>query len=480
MANTDKSNFFYSFLYHGLLILIPVITIPYITRVIGAVGIGEIAYTQSVFIFFNFFATLGAATYGQRIIAVNSEDKDKLSKAFWEVVFIKIMLTCFSLFAYVLFIPLQEDNFKILYYILVIDMLVNAIDITWLYQGYGNFKKTAIYQFFIKITSVALVFAFVKNSQDVWIYVLCFSLPMLIGYLSMWMGVGKYVNVVKISNLNLIGHVRGIVVMFLPFLAVLVFNYSDKLIIQYITQDIEKVAYYDLAMKFIFIATGVLGSVSNVVMPSLSRVLSSANKENTPHFLTKYIKFNLYISTLVALILYSVSPNLLPWFLGDGYTESILILQILAPMIIVRGFNSLLGYGYLIASHQEKKYTIVSFVVALTAIALCFILIDFFDIAGVAFSIFIAELVGFFIIAEFTKKVVPRSVLMYYFLISVFVFFSSSYFSTFIIGNVESSPVNSLLIILVNVVVFHVILAMFFHTKFFKIKYFDQGPPVSG
>ena len=184
-------NYIFNLIYQLLTILTPLITTPYVARVLGVENNGIYGYTWSIVTYFVLFGSLGTAMYGQREIAYVQNNKKKQTDVFWEIIFIKLISYIFVIFLFYILFCINGD-YAIFYRILIIELLANLVDISWFFQGNEDFGKTVIRNMIVKITGLVLIFIFVKNQNDLWKYFLIYVLSDLLGNLSLWVYVPKY------------------------------------------------------------------------------------------------------------------------------------------------------------------------------------------------------------------------------------------------------------------------------------------------
>ena len=156
-----KKNYIYNLIYQVVAIILPIISTPYISKVLGAKNIGIYGYTLSISAYFVLFGTLGMTLYGQREIAYLQKEKEKYSKAFFEIFFLKLLVMSISALLFFFIFVRGNNNYHIYYRILLLELLANAIDVSWFFQGLEEFKKTVIRNLIVKIASVACIFIFV-------------------------------------------------------------------------------------------------------------------------------------------------------------------------------------------------------------------------------------------------------------------------------------------------------------------------------
>lgn len=223
-----------------LTIVLPLITTPYLSRVLGAEAIGTYGYTLSIVTYFVLFGSLGIAMYGQREIAYVQKDKQKQSKVFWEMATIKIItLSLAAITFYATFCI--HGEYAIYYKILLLELLANFLDITWYYQGIEDFGKTVVRNLVVKIISLLCIFVFVKTQADLWKYILIYTLANVLGNVTMWMYIPKLLAKISLKQLELKKHVKPILSLFIPQIAIQIYIVLDKTMIGSITNNMEEV-----------------------------------------------------------------------------------------------------------------------------------------------------------------------------------------------------------------------------------------------
>ena len=179
----------------------PFLILPYIARIFGPEGIGQIALAMSIFVFFNYFASLGAATYGQKII---SDKNNKLKKKYLlasDILISKTILCFLPLILYLSYIIFfSESPIKILLIILVFDLMLNSIDTTWFHYALKNFKIVSICLIISRIISIILIYTYVDNINDTYLYLIFLSVPNFLAYVYI---LCKSKIILKLNNLNL-------------------------------------------------------------------------------------------------------------------------------------------------------------------------------------------------------------------------------------------------------------------------------------
>ena len=191
MLKNIKLNYIYNVLYQLLLLVTPLITTPYTSRVLGADGIGEYSFTASIVSYFTMFAILGSNTYAQREIAYYQTDEKKRSQIFGEIVIFRSITSIIAMAFYC--VVLMRVQFQLIYLIQILSIISVATDITWFFQGLEEFGKTVFRNTVFKIVNIVFIFLFVKEKEDINIYVLGICLLQFLSTLSLWGYLPKYV-----------------------------------------------------------------------------------------------------------------------------------------------------------------------------------------------------------------------------------------------------------------------------------------------
>lgn len=202
MKKSIFTNYIYNLIYQIVVIILPLITTPYLSRVLGAENIGTYGYTLSIVTYFVLFGSLGIAMYGQREIAYVQDDKPNRSKVFWEIIVVRTISLSISLVAFY-FIYVSGEKYQIYYKIFMLEIIATMLDISWFFQGLEEFKKTVGRNLVVRIASTILVFILVKTQDDLAKYIFIYVITTLLGNVSLWFYLPKYIQKVKIKSLDL-------------------------------------------------------------------------------------------------------------------------------------------------------------------------------------------------------------------------------------------------------------------------------------
>lgn len=341
-----KKNFTLSTLYQVLTMIIPFVTAPYISRVLGADGVGIYSYTNSIQMYFSMFAALGTVSYGTREIARNRNDREQRSQLFWEIEFLTILTSIICLIVWGIFIYFSS-KYRIYYEILTIAIVSTLLDISWFYIGMEQFTYTVMLNGLFKLLGVVALFVFVRKATDVPTYVLIMSLITLLGNASMWFYLPKFVDKVPFSGLKIKKHFKETLIYFVPTVATSVYTILDKTLIGLLTKDNSQNGYYEQATKIINMAKTLTFASMNSVLGSRISFLFAENKEDEIKerigFSMEYIMF---MGFGIFFGLLSVSERFVPLFFGEGYEPVVYLLYLFGPIVLIIGISNCLGCQY--------------------------------------------------------------------------------------------------------------------------------------
>ncbi|MCR5348589.1 MAG: flippase [Bacilli bacterium] len=418
-----KLNYIFNLLYQIFLIAVPLITTPYISRVLGSSGVGQYSFTLSIASYFMLFAGLGFGYYAQREIARLQDDPEGKSKVFWEIVICKTVSTLLALgvYAILLFAGAYDSSYTTLLLILFMNVSSVIFDISFLYQGNEEFGLLTIKNVSVKLIGVLLIFIFVKRPDQVWVYALIQSVSLVLSNLAMWVGLFKRIKKVKPSELKVTRHIKPTLRLFIPTLAVSVYMVLDKTLIGFLvpgevtttlddgTTVVARVAdlengYYEQSEKIVKMAMTIVTSLGTVMIPRNSKEIADGHMETFVLNVHKAIRFVFFLGTPIMLGMVAIAQNFAPWFFGAGFEKAPYLIMILSPLIMLIGLNNVVGLQYLIPLKEDTKFTICVCIGAGVNLTLNLCMIPFLYSYGAAIATIIAETVVTTMTFVFARK----------------------------------------------------------------------------
>lgn len=385
-----------------LVLLTPLITTPYLSRVLGAEGIGTVSFVESIVYYFVLFATLGITTYGQREISYVRDDYKLRTKVFWETKILEIIISIFVLGLYIIFSSVQQNKF--MYYIFSFYILAVTVDVVWLFQGLEEFGKIVIRNLFFKLVSIIYIFTTVHNEKDILKYVFGLAFFLFLSNLSLCGYLKGYIGIPKWKYIRPFRNIKIVISMFVPTIAISIYTVLDKTMIGLITKDAIQNGYYEQAIKISRMVLTIVTSLGTVMIPRIGYYFGKGDIEQINTFMYRAYRFVWFIGVPLCFGIVATASNFVPWFYGNSYSEVILLLKVLSFLILAIGINNVTGMQYLIPTKRQNTFTVTVLVGAVTNLVLNIILIGRLQALGAAIASVAAEttiaLVQLFIIRK--------------------------------------------------------------------------------
>lgn len=388
-----KKNIILSTMYQILLLITPLITTPYISRILGPDGNGIYSYTNSYQIYFSMFAALGTVSYGEREIAMHRHDEELRSRLFWEIELLTVFTSSICLAGWAVFILFQRE-YRIYYIILTLNLLNTMLDISWFYAGLEQFQYTVSRNSVFKLLGVAAQLIFVRTRDDVSIYILILCLSSLLGTISMWISLHRFLVPVQKKELHIFRHFRQTLVYFIPTVSTTIYTVLDKTLIGLITKSSAENGYYEQASKVINMMKALTFSAVNSVLESRTSYLFAKNDYDQ---IKKHIKMSLdYIFFLgfgMCFGVIGVASRFVPLFFGPQFNPVIPLLYIFSPIVLIIGISNCLGCQFYTPFGYRKESAMYIMAGAGVNFLLNMLLIPIWGAKGAAIASVIAETV---------------------------------------------------------------------------------------
>lgn len=453
-----KKNYMFNFISQIVNIALPLIVIPYASKVLGPKGIGINSYTSAIVQYFVIIGCLGITTYGNRQIAYVRDDKEKMTATFWSLVILRVSTVGISLLLYIIIFGFNK-TYGHIYLIQSLVLIAAMLDISWFFMGNEEFKSLFTRGLVVKILCLIGVFVFVKNEGDLWKYILLSNGIVLLGNSAMWFCLPKMLSKVKISQLDIKTHIIPTLKLFIPSISTQLAQIIDKTMLGVISTEVQT-GYYEQPLKIIGFAIGIVTSLGVVMLPRMSNCFANGKKEEMNMYLNKSLKMVSFIAIPMCFGIAGISKEFVPWFFGDKFEPVKTLLVILAPQMFFIAVNNVLGIQYLVPKNKNKQYTTAILSGALVNVILNIILINKLNAMGACIATVTAEIV----ITIIEVSIVKNDIDMKNY-ISSFVKYSISatvmFFVVRIIGRcLEEGIITTLLQGIVGVTVYEVILIL--------------------
>ncbi len=391
-TNSLKFNIFYNILYQLLIVIIPLITSPYISRVLGTEMTGIYAYTYSIASYFMMFGRLGIFTYGSRCIAQVRDNKEKLSNVFWSLIFFQLFFSFIVIIFYIIFTYAIASDNKLIYLLQLTAIFANMLDITWFFNGMEEFKITITRNFVIKIITLVLIFCFVKDKFDLWVYTLIMGGGTLLGQISMWPYLRNRVTFKRPTFSEIMSHLKPNLILFIPSIAMSIFTIMDKIMLGAIS-EMTDVGYYEYAEKIISIPKTVIAALGTAMLPRMTNLIANGKEKESNQYIRNTMFYVSVISSALVFGLMSVANVFAPVYWGKEYIRSGYLIIALCPSITLSVIGNVVRTQYLIPKTKDKEYIISLILGALFNLVGNIIMIPKLGALGASISTVIAEFV---------------------------------------------------------------------------------------
>lgn len=388
-----KRNFIMNAILNASSFIFPLITFPYVSRVLLPVGTGKVAAATALVAYFAMVAQLGIPTYGIRACAKVRDDKEKLSRTVQEIFSINLVM---SLVVYIAFFwavfnvgQLAED--RLLYMICSTTIVFNLLGMEWLYKALEQYSYITIRSILFKFIALILVFVLIHDQDDYLFY----------GATTIFAGAGSnimnFINVRKYVSFKLVGgyeykkHLKPIAVFFAMSIATTVYTNLDAVMLKFMSGD-EQVGYYNAAVKVKTIVVSLVTSIGTVLLPRVSYYIEQKMHKEFKEVTAK--AFNLVILMALPLVVYFIfyAKEAIVVLSGPAYTPAIIPMQIIMPTVFLIGLTNIMGIQILIPQGRENMVLLSEIVGAVIDLILNSILIPIYGCTGAAIGTLVAEI----------------------------------------------------------------------------------------
>ena len=392
-----KENFIINSIKIFFNLIFPIVTFPYISRILGPIGIGKITFATSVINYFLLFTNLGIPLYGIREIARTRENKVNLSKSFSEILFLNLVTTLIGIISLIIVLKLNLLGNDIrLFQIMSLNIIFTFIGVEWYFQGiedYGYITKRSV---LFKIISIILMLIFIKKENDIVIYVGILVLALVGSNILNFFKARKEVTI-SFKNLNLKKHLKPIFTIFSMNIAISIYTNLDSVMLGYRSSEYS-LGIYSAASKMVHLVLGLLTSLGAVLLPRISNYIVNNHEKELKEILESTLTFLLALSIPCMIGIVLTAEEIIKIFSGNEFMEAVKTMKILSPRIFFIAFSNFLGIQILYPRGEEKKVLYSVIVGAIINFSLNWLLIPKYAQNGAAVATVIAE--GFVLLIQ--------------------------------------------------------------------------------
>lgn len=387
-----KKNIVYNVLYQILAVIVPFITSPYLARVLGAEQIGVYSFTYSIAFYFMILSMLGISNYGNRTIAQVRTSREHLNQEFSNIYAVQLTCALVMTISYLIYATVFVNSFQIVAYIQVLHVLSYATDVSWFCYGLEEFRITVARNSFVKLLTLISIFTFVKSPNDIYLYTFIMAGSTLLGQLITWPFLLKQVNFVRPSFGKIKKHMKPIIILFFPVLAVSIFSFLDKIMLG-MYSSLKETAFYENSDKIISIPKALIQAFGAVMLPRTVHLLSIGEEQKSLEYVDKTMWVALVITMGCAFGLSGVSATFAPVYWGEEFRASSQIIAGMTPALVFSAFGNVIRTQFLIPRSFDKEYTVSLLYGAIVNILINILLIPKIGAMGAVIGTIVAELV---------------------------------------------------------------------------------------
>ncbi len=402
-----KRNFLYNILLNISKVIFPLITAPYVSRVLEPDGVGLFNFANTYACYFSLFAALGIPYYGIREIAKIKDNTKEQTIFISEIISISIVVTLICsiiLFLSIIFVPQLNENYFV-FLVAGIILYTTPFKVDWFFQGKEEFAYITFRSLVVKALSVLLLFLLVHEKNDLLIYVTLNATAEVSN--EIW-------NFIKLNQsgihpcFTLSGkyHLKPLLILFSSSIAISIYTMLDTLMLGFMT-DYKEVGYYNCATHISKALVPIVTSLSAVVLPRVTLLKKEGKWDDINGLMNKSFSIVSFLSFPIAFSVIALAPVFVPLFYGEQFYGTIIPLQIIIITVIVIGFNNLTGVQILLGFGFDKLFLYSILSGTITNFSLNLILIPLFGASGAAFSSVLAEIVILVVMLHFIYRKTP-------------------------------------------------------------------------
>lgn len=388
-----KLNFIMNALLTMSQFIFPLITFPYVSRILLPVGTGKVSFAISVVSYFVLFAQLGIPTYGVRACAKVRDDKEKLTRTVQELFIINVVmcLVSYAIFLVVLYsVPrLRQD--KALFLVVSMTMLFNAIGMEWLYKALEKYTYITIRSIIFKFVALVAMFLFIREQKDYVAYGAISILAASASNIFNFIHVHKYVSLKPVGSYNFTRHLKAIVIFFAMSCATTIYTHLDTVMLGFMTTDAD-VGYYNASVKIKSILVSIVTSLGVVLLPRASYYVEHKQMTEFYRITNKAINFVFLVASPMMLYFILFAKEGIYFLSGPAYDGSIIPMQIIMPTLLFIGLTNIMGIQMLVPLGKEKVVLYSEIAGVIVDVILNVLLIPSMGTSGAAMGTLAAEM----------------------------------------------------------------------------------------
>lgn len=400
-------NTIFNFIYTSLNLFFPLITAPYISRVLGATNLGKVNFANNIALWFVIIANFGISTYGVREIAKHRDSPKTLNKIFSEIFIIDLIMTIVStaIFLVIIFNFSELDQERNLYLIVSINVLLNFFALDWFFQGIEEYGYITLRSAIFRVISLVCIFIFIQSPDDYKIYAFISVFSNSASGIMNFLYSRKFVTI-SLSNISLRNHFASLKIFFVTTFIVNIYTHLDQTLLGILSTS-ASVAFMTRSKMITSAASSLANAITNATMSRASYYFNS-DTDSFESLKVLVPKFIIWLGVPISLGIYLLAEDIMFLLGGKEFLPATIVLKMITPIIILAPLSGYLHRQILIPYGFEKEGMYISFVTSSVSLILNFSLIRFYGVLGAGFAVLFSEFSAFFmrlIIIKYKKKI---------------------------------------------------------------------------
>lgn len=404
-----KFNFIMNSILTASAMIFPIITYPYVSRILQPSGIGTVSFANSVITYFSMFAQLGVPTYGIRACAKVRDDKEKLSRTVQEIMLINIVTCIIVYLAFgcsLYWIPQFREE-KLLYIVMGSLILFNTIGVEWLYKGLEQYSYITMRSIVFKFIALIAMFLLIHEKEDYVIYggitIFAAAGSNVLNFLNL----RKYIYLHPVGTYNFRQHLKPISIFFAMSIATTVYTNMDNVMLGFMRGTTEN-GYYDAAVKIKNILVSFVTSLGTVLLPRVSYYIEVGEKEKFQQIAKKALNFVFLISVPMCIYFILFAKPSIDILSGSAFANAVFPMQLIMPTLVFIGLTNIIGLQMLVPLGREEQVLYSEIVGAIVNIIVNSLLIPRMGAAGAAIGTVLAEISVFCVqVVAMRDQIIP-------------------------------------------------------------------------
>ena len=403
---STKKNAAYNVTYRMFSMLLPLVTAPYLSRVVGREGVGVYSYAWSISYVFCLIGMLGLENYGVRAIARVRDNRKELNRTFSEIYRMQLMVAGLTLAVWIGYVALIAGEERMISLHLTMMSVSCLVNIDWCLMGLDEFKSIALRNIAVKLIAAAAIFAFIRGPEDLWIYGFAWSLSTLVGCVLCWPKLYGRISFVRVPLKASLQHIFPSLVLFVSVMAVTVYRTMDKVMLGALA-GMEANGLYENAEKIIYCLSGFISAIGTVMMPKITHMRERQQFKGIVRNMDITMQLIMCMTCAMAFGVASVAMRFAPLFYGGEFRESGTLMIPLAFTLPMIGFANVVRTQWVLPQNRDRIFVISVVCGALVNLVVNLLLIPRFQAMGAVIGTLFAEFTVPFVQFVILRKELP-------------------------------------------------------------------------